>query len=250
MISKELKAILLSKRILREDPFERVWIDEYFSEILKGMQISEMELLICNTLQRRTSYSVVNGKSIIIFDNYLLELFAVMNQLLEDEDVDSEKKIELLFYKIAWESFYINENYQFAAIYKTITKRKFEQTGNIKIRQISRTSEPRYSYVQQVFLISHEVMHCYFHQSKEDYEKQKQIVENLLYIFLSNGFEEIYWNISDAYKEEYCCDHLAVYTALHIGIKEYGGPLKIQRRENMGFEFSANRPGCSEFGVN
>jgi len=28
------------------------------------------------------------------------------------------------------------------------------------------------------------------------------------------------------------------------------GPLKIQRRENMGFEFSANRPGYSEFCVN
>ena len=49
MISKELKTILLSKRILKEDPFERVWIDEYFSEILEGMQISGMELLICNS---------------------------------------------------------------------------------------------------------------------------------------------------------------------------------------------------------
>lgn len=224
MISKELRTILLSKRILREDPFERVWIDEYFSEILEGMQIREMELLICNTLQRRTSYSVVNGKPIIIFDNYLLELFAVLNQLLED--IDGEEKIPLLFYKIAWESFYLNENYQFAAIYKMIAKQKFKQVGNIEVRQISRKSEPRYSYVQQVFLISHEVMHCYFQQSKESYEEQKQIVEELLYRFLGEKFEEIYLNISETYKEEYCCDHLAVYTALHIGIKEYGNSIE------------------------
>jgi len=32
--------------------------------------------------------------------------------------------------------------------------------------------------------------------------------------------------------------------------KILGGPLKIQRRENMGFGFSANRPGYSEFCVN
>lgn len=224
MISKELRNILLSKRILREDPFERVWIDEYFSEILEGMQISEMELLICNTLQRRTSYSVVNGKPIIIFDNYLLELFAILNQLLED--IDGEEKIQLLFYKIAWESFYINENYQFAAIYKMIAKQKFKQIGNIEVRQISRTSEPRYSYVQQVFLISHEVMHCYFQQSKESYEEQKRIVEELLNRFLGKKFATIYLNISETYKEEYCCDHLAVYTALHIGIKEYGNSIE------------------------
>lgn len=39
-------------------------------------------------------------------------------------------------------------------------------------------------------------------------------------------FETIYLNISETYKEEYCCDHLAVYTALHIGIKEYGNSIE------------------------
>lgn len=37
-----------------------------------------------------------------------------------------------------------------------ISKQKYKQIGNIEVRQISKTSEPRYSYVQQVFLISHE----------------------------------------------------------------------------------------------
>ncbi len=66
MITEQLKSILMSKRILREDPVGDLWIAEYFQEAISGLEIADIEILVCNSLQRRCSCATMRDKKVIV----------------------------------------------------------------------------------------------------------------------------------------------------------------------------------------
>lgn len=214
MITEQIRNILLSKRILREDPVGDIWIDEYFHETLSNLEIIDTEILVCNSLQRRCSCATMRNKKVIILDNYLSELFIIFNQILCNEK--DSKYLNPLFYKLMYESYFLNGNIKFAAIYKTLMKNRFHETGNMQVNQITRDSKPQYLYAQQTFLVMHEVMHSFFRDSPESYKAQKEAVASILdRIFYSKKMGHIQI-VSDEYLEELCCDHLAAISSIAI----------------------------------
>ncbi len=214
MITEEIKNILLSKRILREDPVGAIWIDEYFDETLNGLEVTDTEIMVCNSLQRRCSCASMRNKKIIILDNYLSELFIIFNQILCNEK--DSKYLNPLFYKLMHEAYFLNGDIKFAAIYKTLMTNKFHETGKMKVNQLTRDSKPQYLYAQQTFLVMHEVMHSFFKDSSESYRAQKEAVAAVLdRIFYSREIGHIHM-VSDEYLEELCCDHLAAISTIAV----------------------------------
>lgn len=214
MITEQIRNILLSKRILREDSVGTIWIDEYFHETLSSLEIADTEILVCNSLQRRCSCATMRNKKIIILDNYLSELFIIFNQILCNEE--DSKYLNPLFYKLMYESYFLNGNIKLAAIYKTLTINRFYEVGEMHVSQISKDSKPQYLYAQQTFLVMHEVMHSFFKDFPEAYETQKEVVASILdRIFYSKKAGHIQI-VSDEYLEELCCDHLAAISTIAI----------------------------------
>ena len=217
MITEQLKNILLSKRILQEDSVGAFWIDEYFYETISGLEIEDTEILVCNSLQRRCACATIRNKKVIILDNYLSEIFIVFNQILCNED--DSKYLVPLFYKLAYEAYFLNGNIKLAAVYKTLMINKFRETGNMQVKQVSRDSNPRYLYAQQTFLVMHEAIHSFFKDSPDAYIAQKEAVATILdKMFYSKKMGHVQM-VSDEYLEELCCDHLAAISAIAISVE-------------------------------
>lgn len=219
MIPDKLKKILLSKRNLREDNVGTIWIDEYFNEAIERLKIMNTEILVCNSLQRRCSCATIRDKKIIIVDNYLPELFIIFNQILCNEN--DSKYLELIFYKLMYEAYFLNGNIKLAAIYKTFMRKKFHEVGRMKIRQITKESKPQYLYIQQAFLVMHELMHSFFKDYPDSYRKQKETIKSVINTIFHDKKINYTQLVSDDYLEELCCDHLAAISAIAICI-EYG----------------------------
>ena len=217
MITEQLKDILLSKRILREDPVGAFWIDEYFYEIISGLGIEDTEILVCNSLQRRCACATMRDKKVIILDNYLSEIFTVFNQILCNED--DSKYLVPFFYKLAYESYFLSGNIKQAAIYKTLMINKFRETGKMQVKQVTRDSNPRYLYAQQTFLVMHEAIHSFFKEFPDTYIVQKETVAAIVdRIFYSKKMGHVQM-VSDEYLEELCCDHLAAISTVIISVE-------------------------------
>jgi len=156
----------------------------------------------------------MRDKKVIVLDNYLSELFIIFNQILCDEN--DSKYLEPFFYKLVYESYFLDGNIKFAAIYKTLMINKFREVGKLQIRQVTRSSKPQYLYAQQAFLVMHEVIHSFFKDFPEAYAAQKKTVSSVLdRVFYSKEIGHIRM-VSDDYLEELCCDHLAAISAISI----------------------------------
>lgn len=225
MIDKSIKRILLSKRILRTDPFENItWTDEYFPSWISNLGIPNTDIFSCNTLQRRCSCSSVRGNQIILMDNLILELFLIFNQMLEP-NFDS-KQIEALFCLIIRDSYFSFDNIKYAAIYWNMAKQKISKSKIVKIRPITKDSEPRYIYVQQAFLVAHELVHSWFRELPYELIDQKNIIKDLLKEIFANRYSDIISTFSDSNIEEFCCDHIAVYLTMDISINGYNNSIE------------------------
>lgn len=223
MIDKSIQNILLSKRILRTDPFENItWTDEYFPSWISNLGIPNTDIFSCNTLERRCSCSNVRKNQIILLDNYILELFLIFNQMLEP-NFDS-KQVEALFCLIIRDSYFSSDNIKYAAIFWDMAKQKISKSKTVKIRPVTvtRDSEPRYIYVQQAFLVAHELMHSWFRKDQEIEKEQKSIIKDLL----KEIFEDIVPSFSDSNTEEFCCDHVAVYLTMDMSINSYNNTIE------------------------
>lgn len=219
MTKEQLEKILLSKRDLRDDCVGNSWINEYFYNIIKNLKIVDAEIIVCNSLQKRCSCASMRNKKIIIIDNYLSEIFIIFNQILNNES--DARYLVCIFYKLMFESFFLNDNIKLAAIYNTLTIKKFRKIGKIQIKQVSRESRPQYLYAQQTFLVMHEIMHSFFKDSPDVYKSEKATIASVLdRVFLKSELNHIPI-VSEEYIEELCCDHLAAICAISISI-DYG----------------------------
>ena len=217
MIDEQLKKILLSKRILRDDPVGESWIDEYFLETINGLEITDTEILVCNSLDRRCSCATMRDKKVIILDNYLSEWCIIFNQILCNKK--DTIYLDPLFYKLLYESYFINGDIKLATVYKTLMINRFRKVGKMQIRQVTRNSKPQYLYAQQTFLVMHEAMHSFFKESPDAYAAQKAVVASILdknFFSKTSGHIQM---VSDEYLEEICCDHLAAISAIAISIE-------------------------------
>lgn len=225
MVDENLKRIFLSKRLLRNDPFKDVtWINEYFPSWISNLGIPNTTIFSCNTLQRRCSCSSVRGKQIILMDNYILELFLIFNQMLEQEI--NITQIEILFCQIIKNAYFSFNNIKYAAIYWNLTNHKIINSEIVEIRQVTKYSEPRYIYVQQAFLVAHELMHSWFKESPDELRFQTEIIENILNKIFASEFSDIISSFSKSNKEEFCCDHVAVYLAMDLSINSYNNSIE------------------------
>jgi hypothetical protein len=210
---------LLIKRIERPDPFGDVWLKGYYKSILEHFEIDDLSILICNTLQRRTSITKYNREYILVFDNYVLELFSIFNQLVFD--CADERYIEALYYRILSEAYFVCEKYNLSLRFNYKYVLIMKSLPLLEIREISKSSEPKLSYIQQAFILSHEVVHYLFdtnNNAKENYMgTTKTVIKN---ISKYERFSQIYNSLTENYLEEYACDHIAVYLALDVALKE------------------------------
>ena len=221
MIPEYIKEILLSKRILRHDPVGNEWIDDYYQELINAFNISNTEIMVCNTLQRRCSCASVRDKKIIVLDNYLTELFMVFNGILESKE--NSKYIEPLYYRLAYESCLAEEKTQLAAIYKALTERAVQRVGEVQNILVPANNKPQMLYTQQSFLVMHETMHSFFKDHPDVYADLKKATEAVVdKAFYSKKFGHVQM-VSESYLEEISCDRLATISALSfaIGKKHY-----------------------------
>lgn len=220
MVDEKIKGLLLSKRILRSDPFEDVtWVNEYFTQWIDNLGIPNTDIFSCNTLQRNCTCTIVKGRQIILFDNYNLELFVIFNQMLEPET--DTRQIEALFCQIIRNVYFSLDNIKYAAIYWRLAAQKTGSSKMVRIRQVTRYSEPRYIYTQQAFVVAHELMHSWFKESPDELKYQVEIIDDILREIFADRYSDIISKFSLSNKEEFCCDHIAVYLAMDVSVNSY-----------------------------
>ena len=217
MTNSELRSILFSRRYLRDDPVGDDWINEYFRLTVDELKLTDIEIFVCNSLQRKCSCATMRDKKIIILDNYLSELFIIFNQMLINEE--DTKYLETLFYKITYESYYVKGDRINAAKYRWITLKKNDEVGDMTILQVTRSSKPQYLYTQQTFLVMHEVMHSFFKDFPEIYREKKQNITTVLETIFDNTEFCLSEMVSDRYLEELCCDYLAAITSISMSVE-------------------------------
>lgn len=164
-------------------------------------------------------------------DNYILELFLIFNQMLEPNS--DFKHIETLFCLIIRDSYFSLDNIKYATIYWEIAKQKISKSNNINIRPITKDLEPRYIYVQQAFLVAHELIHSWFRELRKGSghehpieKEQKDIIKDLLKEMFASRFSDIVSSFVDSDIEEFCCDHIAVYLTMDMSINGYNNSIE------------------------
>lgn len=107
-----------------------------------------------------------------------------------------------------------------------MAKQKISKSKIVKIRPITKDSEPRYIYVQQAFLVAHELVHSWFRELPYELIDQKNIIKDLLKEIFANRYSDIISTFSDSNIEEFCCDHIAVYLTMDISINGYNNSIE------------------------
>lgn len=251
MIPNRIKNIILTKRIPHRELFCNLHTEKYFKEIADLWEISELDIMVCNTLQRRISFTLLDKYSVIVFDNYLLELSQMFNCLSSNID---DIAFKYVYCKLMSESYFLHGNEYLTDVNKRLFERVLNKINPSFIEAIN-NYDHEILIVQQIFLLAHEVMHCDFRRNPysllEQIENLKSLIKKIedgadrLSKMNKSEIKHIYENssitadskflnkiadnnivnslkVNDNYMEEICCDNLAATLTLCIAIEKYG----------------------------
>lgn len=158
-----IKNLITDTTIIRDKVEKDTATEQYYDSIVHALHIDHFPLIVVNTIEKKTYTIEIDGKYYLIFDRYLIETMHLLNQCVLEED--QQKVVELLFYKLASEECYNQCKYSSAEVFAGKYLNMFEDV--IKLYS-SKNAIPNYLFVQQAFLIAHEIFHFYIHNNPSD----------------------------------------------------------------------------------
>ena len=159
-----IKRTITEGTIARDCELDYKETENYYRDISQALSIENFPLISVNTIEKKTyMLQAGDGQCYLVFDHYLLEYMHLLNQFAMAEE--PSKQVESLFNKILSEECFTrhkkNAAVQFAARYmENISEVIREYMKSEKKKNL-----PDYLFVQQAFLIAHELFHFYIHKN-------------------------------------------------------------------------------------
>ncbi len=224
-----IRKSLQCSRVARQPTAEAISVQQYYSDfysdIVEQMEIPHLPLIICNTINKRICLSITSKGYYLIFDNYIIELFYQLNNLVL---VDTPQVcIESFCYKMMAESCRLKSWYipaiNFAGEYMNRIEGLMLASKNIE--NDNRTKN--YLFIQQDFLIAHELFHYIINRKPSLYNRSQSSKRNyfdkiIKYANLqgtTTTAEGIRHAVDNSMLEECFCDATALIHAVDIGNK-------------------------------
>ncbi len=203
------KEIILSSRHIRNDFFECKWINEYFYEIKQQLNIEKLECLILNSLERKICFSDFQSEELIIFDNYIIELFDCLNYLYTHPEFH-RVGITKIFLKICAEIHYLENEYNASLLLCNMYVK-------LQIPYKLSLQNEECLFCQQAYLFFHELEHYMI--LKNSKLSNNYVVFDLFTKYVSdqnlaNDLKEFMSNKSSM--EELACDSQAIAKAVAL----------------------------------
>jgi hypothetical protein len=226
-ILDQIRKTIFSSRIAREPISDnKLIIEEYYAEfyadIVKNLGIPNLPLIVCNSINKRICLAETQNQYCLVFDNYIIELFYLLNQF----DSMDDYHIETICLKIMAESCRLKSWYISATYFAGEYIDRFESV--IKWFEKKSTNEfTSYLFVQQDFMIAHELIHYVVRNKPTFYARSIESIKGYfsnIVSFALNHFNDVATNLlplsSDKlFIEECFCDISALIHATDIGSK-------------------------------
>ncbi|WP_320968017.1 hypothetical protein [Hungatella hathewayi] len=212
---RTLEKIILFNRKPRIDIIGRDNVDLYYNDLCKTYGIEELNLIVCNTVQKKNSFSLTKQIPFLVLDNYIVELFSILNEAFFKHKDDGY--IRSIFSKILQEDYFIQGDYNTSLIYLAFCKHWGKEE-----KLISNLNDM--CYVQQAFILCHEAIHYLFYKEKDIKIEQLADVRKAVNRLVDNNFTKDFPILSDEFIEECSCDNLAAISAIDIGLNYFHYP--------------------------
>lgn len=217
---------ILEFRNVREDIIGETAVGYYYDYLTSELKVNNLPIIICNTLEKRTSFVETHkNQFFLVFDNYVVELFHQLNEFILRDDTD--KDVETFFYKTISEECYIRLQYEAAMYFAGQYLNGLDAMLCRSNLKDSLTPIPDYLFVQQAFLIAHELSHFWTRvsfKSQRKYVNAKKAALYNIYEYAKKNYSDVSDALLSGIKssnmyEECLCDTVGLVQAIDIGTK-------------------------------
>ncbi|MDO4416012.1 MAG: hypothetical protein Q4C20_13135 [Erysipelotrichaceae bacterium] len=200
-------------------------IQQYYDDLASALSINDFPLIYVDTVEKRTYTAECNNKFFLIFDDYLMDVIRQLNDIIINPF--SANTIKNFFYRIVSEECFIQGKLSsalyFASLYLNNLDDVIKSYKNASPLQNSST----HLFIQQAFLIAHEIFHFYVNNNPSQTVKNLIAKEEFLRDLYKES-EKSYPNAAADIKnqiqnktlvEECLCDSTGILQALDVGQK-------------------------------
>ena len=219
-----VKKSILDATFVRRDVHDSSATKQYYNDLIESLHIDNFPLLSIDTIEKRTYFVESNGRFFLVFDHYLLEVMDFLNHAISDDVPTSV--VELFFYRLFSEECYLQNKIPSALEFISKYINGLEEIiAWYKEKDSSRL--PDILFIQQAFLIAHEVFHFYVNSNPSSRQtgiaSKKQFL-NRIQVYASDRDELTAYAMRGAINnphmaEECLCDSTGVIQAIDVGKK-------------------------------
>lgn len=221
-----IKRIITEGTITRDQELSYKETEVYYNDIVQALNIENFPLISINTIKKKTyMLQESNGQCYLVFDHYLLEYMHLLNQFVIEED--KSLQVEALFYKIMSEECFTRHKMSAAIHFAGEYMNNIEHVIQDYMGERAADHIPSYLFVQQAFLIAHELFHFFIHKNpnydREGIQSKKRFL-NRIYNYVLDKNADTAAMIKKAVDEtdmteECLCDSTAIIQGIDVGIK-------------------------------
>jgi len=223
-LNDHIREMAIDPAFEREPVADNSAVEMYYKDLQKAIGVEDFPIILVDTLLKRTYKMTYNGRCFLVFDMYLMEIMRSINRIILEGC--SFAALDNFFNKIISEECFV-QDYFSAAINFSSNYMNALGVERSDFQQKEQSIAYDYSFIQQAFLIAHEIFHFYVGNNPDEKTKSLMGKEHFLqYIYQ-------YTNKSDSTAaasmksiignkkmiEECLCDSTAIIHITDIGKK-------------------------------
>lgn len=221
-----IKRTITEGTITRDQELSYKETEVYYKDIVQSLNIENFPLISVNTIEKKTyMLQTSDGQYYLVFDHYLLECMHLFNQFVTAED--KPQQVESLFYKIMSEECFIRHKVGAAIHFAGVYMNNIDHVIHDYMEERTADHIPSYLFVQQAFLIAHELFHFFIHKNlnydKEGIQSKKRFLNRIYNYVLDKNVDTasmIKKAVDETNMAEEClCDSTAIIQGIDVGIK-------------------------------
>ena len=164
-----ISEILLAGRTHRASSCDTKVIFEVFNDFYNKINEQKPHLVVCNSTENKTCFSLANDQPILIIDCYAFEIMKYLNNI----DGTSRFPVARLFFKLYAEHMFFRGNYSTALTY-------MNKYNAIEPFTINEAENDQMLSIQQVFIVYHEILHYFYYSNKDKLQAEIPLTHNEL----------------------------------------------------------------------
>ncbi len=221
----KIKKSILADTVERGGTANDSAAEQYYRDLADALHIEQFPMISVNTIEKKTYIIESDKQYFLVFDHYLMEIMHLFNKLiLEDGHTDT---LEPFFYKMVSEECYIENHISSAVKFAGKYMDRLDDVMEHYREENFIGKSADYLFVQQAFIIAHEIFHFYVHKNPGQEIKglvSKEQFLQKIYCYVYERNPKTAFLMSDIVRdkkmaEECLCDSTAVIQAVDAGNK-------------------------------